>query len=63
MEQVSKGHAHTGTGMQLCCHTQLHKQLLHNQILMKDNHFAVLKHMTDHIQCWSSRKTASTFLC
>lgn len=63
MEQVSKGHACAGTGIQLCCHTQLHKRLLHNQILIKDNNFAVLKHMTDHIQHWSSRKTLSTFQC
>lgn len=29
MEQVSKGHAYAGMGIQLCCHTWLHKRLLH----------------------------------
>lgn len=34
-----------------------------NQILMKDNRSAVLKHMPAHIQCRSPRKILSTFLC
>lgn len=63
MEQVSKGHAYAGMGIQLCCHTWLHKRLLHNQILMKDNRCAVLKHMPAHIQCRSPRKTLSILLC
>jgi len=63
MEQVSNGHAYAGMGIQLCRHTQLHKRLVHIAVLMKDNHLAVLKHMTDYIQCRSSRKILSTFLC
>lgn len=62
MEQVTKVHAYAGMGIQLCCHTQLHKRLFCNQILM-DKHFAVFKHITTHIQCWSCRNIYSIFLC
>lgn len=38
--------------------TQLHNQFLLILFLTKDNNFAVLKHITDHTQCWASTKNS-----